>query len=331
MKKRLLHYYRLIFLITFALVLVTACYSNINDNIKSSKSQPITSECRVIKHPLGETCIPLQPQRIITMDEDILEVLLALDLKPVAVATNVNAWGNRERQLFSKAEGIASIILGNEALPNLEKMVLLHPDLILGLASSTSRKDYELFSQIAPTITLDYVQSRWKDRFLRIGEIMGRREQAQKALTQYQQRVEQLRTIVAKQLGEIKVSVSNFTIWSQTIELRSKFSFPGSVLLEVGLSFPERQNQFSTTPDYPFVSVSMERLELLDADVMFASLEYGSEEKFQKYQNSPLWQKLKVVKNNRLYTVDSGYWIFGNILSANAILDDLYQYLVGKS
>jgi iron complex transport system substrate-binding protein len=30
-----------------------------------------------------------------------------------------------------------------------------------------------------------------------------------------------------------------------------------------------------------------------------------------------------------VYTVDSGYWIFGNILSANAILDDLSKYLLG--
>jgi iron complex transport system substrate-binding protein len=330
MSKRLLHYYGLIFLITFALVLVTACYSNINQNIKSPKSQQITSECRVIKHPLGETCIPLHPQRIIAMDDDILEVLLALDLKPVAVAADVNAWSSRKRQLFRKAEGIASIISGNESLPNLEKMVLLHPDLILGLAPSTSRKDYELFSQIAPTVTLDYVQSRWKDILLRIGEIMGRSEQAQKALAQYQQRVEKVRTIVANQLGETKVSVSNFYPWTQTTEFRSNLSFPGSVLLEVGLSFPERQNQFTTTLDYPFVSVSIELLGLLDADVMFASLEHGSEENFQKYQNSPLWQKLNVVKKNRVYTVDSGYWIFGNILSANAILDDLYKYLVGS-
>jgi len=36
------------------------------------------------------------------------------------------------------------------------------------------------------------------------------------------------------------------------------------------------------------------------------------------------------VKNQRVYAVDSGYWIFGNILSANAILDDLFKYLVGK-
>lgn len=41
-----------------------------------------------------------------------------------------------------------------------------------------------------------------------------------------------------------------------------------------------------------------------------------------------MWQALNVVKNERVYTVDSSYWIFGNIQSANAILDDLFKYLL---
>ena len=46
---------------------------------------------------------------------------------------------------------------------------------------------------------------------------------------------------------------------------------------------------------------------------------------------SPLWQKLNVAKNKRVYTVDSGYWYLGNIMAANAILDDLEQYLLNSA
>ena len=59
-------------------------------------------------------------------------------------------------------------------------------------------------------------------------------------------------------------------------------------------------------------------------------LDPDSEDNFKRYQSSPLWKKLNVVKNNRVYTVDSGYWYFGNILAANAILDDLEKYLLGN-
>lgn len=69
----------------------------------------------------------------------------------------------------------------------------------------------------------------------------------------------------------------------------------------------------------------------MDADIVFIVLDPGSEKNFKRYENNPLWQKLNVVKKRRVYTVDSGYWIFGNILSANAILDDIYKYVLGET
>jgi iron complex transport system substrate-binding protein len=326
-----LHYHQLIFSITLIILLVTACYSNTHKNIKSVNSKQVTSECRMIEHPLGQTCIALHPLRIIAMDEDILETLVALDVKPIAVAINFDEWSSRERELWKKAEGIDSISVGNQGLLNVERMLLLKPDLILGLAESTSRENYELFSQIAPTVTLDSVQTGWRDVLLRVGEIIGKTEKSQKLIADFQQRLENLRLIITDQLVQTKISIVRvYDYFGNLIEFRSKLSFPGSILSDLGLSFPEKQNQIPTTANFPFVFASLERLDLLDADVMFVTLDAGAEENFKKFQNSPLWQKLNAAKNNRVYIVDSGYWIFGNILSANAILDDLYKHLVGN-
>lgn len=44
-------------------------------------------------------------------------------------------------------------------------------------------------------------------------------------------------------------------------------------------------------------------------------------------KTNPLWQKLKAVQNNRVYLVPD-YWIGSGILAANAIVDDLYKYLL---
>jgi iron complex transport system substrate-binding protein len=249
--------------------------------------------------------------------------LLALDLKPIATA-QPNIAGSIIPKLGKKAEGIVSI--GTVSQPNIEKIVQLNPDLILGF--SLSVEQYKLFSQIAPTVTLDYIkQNDWKDDFSRIAKITDKSEQAQKLLEQYQQRVQELRTFINHNLKEKTVSVSRFYAGNQVPEFRTKYSFPGSLITEVGIPLPEMQNKLTTNENQPLVSVSLERLELLDADFLFVALDPGSEDNFQKYQTSQLWQKLNVVKNNRVYTVDSGHWIFGNILSANAILDDLFKYL----
>ncbi|MBC1224509.1 iron-siderophore ABC transporter substrate-binding protein [Nostoc sp. UCD121] len=319
-------YIKLFFIITLAVILVQGCYSNYTKITKLTKANLAVSNCRAIKHPLGETCVPVKPQRIIALDETSMEVLIALDLKPVA-ATQPNIAGSIIPKLGKKAEGI--IYLGKESQPNIEKMVQLNPDLILGF--SISKETYHLFSQIAPTVTLDYIQTAWKDSLSRIAEITGKSEQAQKLLEQYQQRVQALRTVINNQRTKTTVSISRFYAGKQVPEFRTKYSFPGSLITEVGIPLPDMQNQLNPNENQPLVSVSLERLELLDADILFVALDPGAEDAFKKYHNSQLWQNLHVVKNNRVYTVDSSYWIFGNILAANAILDDLFKYLVNNS
>jgi iron complex transport system substrate-binding protein len=89
-----------------------------------------------------------------------------------------------------------------------------------------------------------------------------------------------------------------------------------------------RQFQYATNQNTAFLSVSFERLDLLDADVLFVMLNQGAEESFKMYQKSELWQLLKAFKNNKVYIVDSSYWYFGNILAANAVLDDISKYLL---
>ncbi|WP_276745301.1 iron-siderophore ABC transporter substrate-binding protein [Chlorogloeopsis fritschii] len=320
LKKRL----HLFFILTLTFLLVTACHSKPIQNLHYTKTQSAASECRIVRHKLGRTCVPLNPQRLIVLNEEVLEAVLALGVKPVAAAEH-NWVTSRGRQFGNKAEGIISI--GESAQPNLEKIVQLNPDLILG--EYINAENYQLFSQIAPTVALDYDVTAWKEAFLYIGEVLGKSTQAQEILSQYQKRVTEFQNAMGEELGKIKVSVSRFYAGSLETEFRTIFSFPGHLLSEIGLASPKIQQQL-TPKDFPRVAVSMERVDLLDADVLFAVLDPGSEKHFQQYQKNLLWQRLNVVKNNRVYSVESGYWIFGNILSANTILDDLNKYLLQK-
>ncbi len=315
---------KLFLLTSLTFIIITGCnnYSSQQNQISSSNSN--TSECRVVKHDLGTTCVPLNPQRIIALDETMMEILLALDLQPVA-APEPTLTGSRRQKFTNKAEEIET--LGKVAQPNLEKIVQLKPDLIVGFSFGVEQ-NYKSLSNIAPTVGIDYVQAGWKDALVRVGEITGKSKQLQQLLDKYQQRVQALRTKLRDKNNLKTVTVSRFYAPGETPEFRNKFSFPVSILSELGLSIPEKQSQINTTSDYPYVSVSLERIDLFDADILFVALDSKAEENFQKYQKSSLWQKLNVVQNNQVYTVDSSYWIFGNILSANAILDDIEKYLL---
>ncbi|MBF2046291.1 MAG: iron-siderophore ABC transporter substrate-binding protein [Elainella sp. C42_A2020_010] len=291
----------------------------------SASNQSASQECQVVQHQLGETCVPFEPQRIVATDEIALEILLALDVKPVA-SGEPNLVSSRSRHLADKVAGVES--LGKEEQLNLEKMVELKPDLILGF--SVYSEYYPIFSQIAPTVSLNYTHTGWKEELRQVANILNKSEKAEQLLADYQVRITAFQAAMGNRLTQTEVSVARFYTGSQISEFRTRSSFPGSVLDDMGLARPESQNQ-SVKPDQTYIDVSLERLDLLDGDVMFAAVDPGAEASLKNFQKSPLWQTLKAVKNNRVYVVDSGYWIFGNILAANAILDDLFRYLIEES
>lgn len=310
----------------FLLLTFSACSSKIHQSQNLPTKQLITSNCRAIKHDLGEACIPNHPHKIIVSDEIMLDAILALGIKPIAVgepdfvSSKTNILGTSLKELSS---------IGKQSQPNLERIVKLNPDLIIGFL--ISQENYKLLSQIAPTVALKYNQSTWKDALRRIGEIVGEQQKAEILLSQYQQRLAKLRTYLGNKLTKINVSVSRLHGQVQSPEFRSKFSFPGSILDEIGIAPPESQRKLITTPDQNFIQLSLEKLDLLDASFLFIAVDPGAKDLFKKYQKTQMWQALNVVKNQRVYIVDSSYWIFGNIQSANAILNDLFKYLLNKA
>lgn len=318
-------YLKLFLLLALSFFLITACYTQVTQKVDTSKPQLATSNCRMVVHQLGKTCVPLQPQRVIATDPFALEVLLGLGLKPIATA-EPNIVGSRGRHLSGRVEGVAS--LGKISQINMERMVQLHPDLIVGFFMNSS--SYELFSQIAPTVKANfkYVKGTWKDSLREVASILGSNKEAESAIANYQQRVKILRKAIERKLGRLEVSVSRFYASPQNPpQFDTILSFSGGILQEVGLEAPPQQLQLTTNSDTSYVLISLERIDLLDANTLFVMLDPGAEDNFRRYQKSPLWQKLNVVQSKRVYTVDSGYWWLGNILAANAILDDLYQYL----
>lgn len=327
MKNRLYRYLKLCLLLIFSFFLITACQTKTAQQKDISKTRSTNSDCRVIVHQFGKTCVPLKAQKVIVTDELALDTVIGLDVIPIATA-EPNIAGKRGRHFKGKVEGVAS--LGKTSQINIEKIVELKPDLIFGFDINSNV--YELFSQIAPTVKLEfeYLDGAWKNSLLKAAEILNRTQEAKNALALYQQKVSKLRKAIDEQLGDVTVSVVRFYA-SQEVQFDTIYSFAGTIFEEIGISAPPQQIPFATDPDTYAVYISLEKLELIDADVLFVMLDPGSEDNFQRYQQSPLWQKLDVAKNKRVYVVDSGYWYLGNIMAANAILDDVEQYLLNFS
>jgi len=98
----------------------------------TSEATPAASqggEERVIKHAMGETKVPTNPQRIVVLTNEGTEALLALGVKPVGAVQSFTGdpWYPHIKDQMTGVE-----VLGKESEPNLELIAALKPDLIIG-------------------------------------------------------------------------------------------------------------------------------------------------------------------------------------------------------
>jgi iron complex transport system substrate-binding protein len=107
-----------------------------------------------------------------------------------------------------------------------------------------------------------------------------------------------------------------------------KNSFSGSILDDVGLQRPAAQDVIN--PDRGIFNISEERLDILDGDILFLlyTYDWGEMETYQRLKKKPIWKQLKAVKNNQVFLVDFWTWTWSDPSAANAVIDDLYKYLV---
>lgn len=277
------------------------------------------SDCRVIQHDMGETCIPVNPQRVIGIGT---AGLFALDLgvEPVGFRHNELV---KTLNLENQVQAIEDI--GDP--PNLEKMVALKPDLIFGWSG---QNNYTQLSQIAPTVLKKWENvGQWKEMLVYYAELLNKTEVAQQLIADYDQRILEFQQQLGEEVGQIEVSVVRVRRPGE-FDLELKQSFSGTIIDDVGLSRPPAQDK----DIFGLFNLSKERIADADGDVIFVWT-YGSQDKVAQEADSalatlktdPLWQELDAVKNNAVHVVP-GYWIGSNMRAANLVLDDLFKYLV---
>lgn len=310
----------LLFLVSILVVVSISACSKTGDTSTKPNSSSSTENCRVIQHAMGETCVPKNPQRIVVLDSMTLESTLALNQKPI---------GSPLKYAPSTIPTTDIVDLGGEDAISVERVLALKPDLILG--ETYSAPAYSQLSQIAPTVLIKFNHSgEWKEHFAFVGEVLGKSEAVERVMTDYYQRAKEFQQKIN---GDTEVSIVR--IYPTQITVYTKAGFPGTILEDAGLSRPPSQDldleqtkalEFSPI-QYP---ISKEVIDKADGDAVFVVVDDWHE----KNQNSltslmsdPLWLKLDAFKQGKVYEVPD-YWIGGGIFTANAVLDDLFKYLV---
>ncbi|WP_053377788.1 iron-hydroxamate ABC transporter substrate-binding protein [Paenibacillus sp. FJAT-27812] len=301
---------------------LAACGSNSN-NEPAATEAPTATEASTehkLKDALGnEVTIPANPQRILA--SYLEDHLVALGVKPVAQWSVQNG---TQDYLKDSLEGIPTIAYD---LP-FEAVTSFNPDLIImGGNSAVEGDKYAQYSKIAPTYTLgDEINADWRKSLLKVGEVLGKSDEAQKVLDAYELKAKEAK----EKLQGVAKGESATAIWlvQKSFFVVSDKLSSGSVLYnDLGLAVPEVVKEISAVGTGNWNAISLEKLAEMDADHIFlinSDIDSGSEA-----LKDPIWQAIPAVKNGKVYEFpNTTAWLYSGAIANSQIIDDVLKSVV---
>ena len=316
-------------LMIFTLLLVSIAPVLAQDNMECDEGYRYFEHEMLLSEP---TCIPEDPQSIISLDMAGTEFLAYMD-EPL-----VGGFEYVLNELTTLTPQLADNFAEVEPLdwpPNLEVVTALEPDLIVAFGDVSL--ELAGLDDIAPLLVYDPYANKgdWKASTEFYASVFQLDDEFAEMLELYESRIAELQEALGEERAEIEVSLArpvNPFIWLED-------SPPGRILQEVGLGRPAFQidptvEQSEAGLSWGYVNVSEERIDLVDGDVIFVftfAWDDPEDERYQELQTfmaeNQLWQTLEAVQAGNVYLV-GGHWIRAQShLQAHMILDDLFTYL----
>ncbi|WP_129663641.1 ABC transporter substrate-binding protein [Phytoactinopolyspora endophytica] len=273
-----------------AVVGLTACGSSDDDagsseasetdgggtsNTASETESGTLDEPVTIEHIYGSTEIDQVPERIVTIDQQWTDTMLAMGIEPVGYTVDQYMPESRVpwQDLPADAEGLSL----TDGLP-VEQIASLQPDLIVGAHSITDERIYEQLSGIAPTIPLldDREVTPWQDIAHVAGEVLADPGGAEEVISSVDDQV----SATAEELPGLEgktFALAQYVV-GDTMYIVADEEDGSTVFFEqLGMDmFPPVRSEGETTGE-PRVNVSTERADLLEADLVTFLVNGGDE------------------------------------------------------
>jgi iron complex transport system substrate-binding protein len=257
---------------------------------------------RPFAHAAGEDCIPDDPQRIVTLqDQNALLPLLELGVRPVGSTGHIQEDGTR---IFRRTDGFDTggiAFVGAYGEPDAEAVAALAPDLII--ASSWPEGAHETYSRIAPTVVIDVHGQPLEDALMQFADLVGRSEEAEALRAETEAEAEALRERLGPALTRTTVSVIT-SDGDGTFYAMEPGQAWGTVrrLLDPVMTAPETGWEPEREPK------SLEALGEHEADVMgflsFDADDGGASSSFDAFSALPVVQALPVAQAGQLVHLD---------------------------
>ena len=250
-----------------------------------------------IEHKYGSTTIEEAPKRIVVVGLREQDPLLALGVVPVATT---EWYGEHPGAIFPWArdelgDAQPPTVLDSTDGVEIEKVAAQQPDLILGVYSGITQKEYDALSKLAPVVAQpkgkpDYGTS-WQEETLIAGQAIGKPDEAQQLVDDAEQLIDDTAARYPDLEGQTAAMVADY----QGVFVYGPQDVRSRLLVELGMTYPEPLRD--AFPKAFGGQLSDEKTDALDVGVLvwFAD---GDRSKAQ-IKDDALYAKLKVNREDR--------------------------------
>ena len=246
----------------------------------------------------GQTyTVPKDPQKIAVLSNSVLSMLYAVDGKAISRVSTTDT-------LPPEIEALP--VLGQTANINMEQLLGLNPDLVLGLENQHKKYESQLQSSKIPTVLINYDGIKDNVPLIKfLGALTNHEDKATTLANTYESNVNKVKDSVKTQ-QPARVAVLRATGKGVTAETDAAIT--ASMVKDLGMTNVVSTHLDKTTTDKT-VPYSLETLAADDPDIIFV-VTMGKEEEITKAMkkamtDNPAWANLKAVQNNRVVYLPS--------------------------
>lgn len=288
---------------TILLVLILgACNSETTDTKGSEKKEESTTI--TYESETGPVEVPADPQRVVVLSTFAGNVA-ALDVDLVGV----DSWSKSNPGYDSFLADVEEV-----SEENLEKIIELNPDLIIGLSTA---QNLDKIKEIAPTVTFTYGKVDYLTQHLEIGKLLNKEQEAQTWIDDFKERSAVAGEEIKAVIGE-NATVSVFENFDKQLYVFGDNWGRGTEVIyqAMGLKMPDKVKEMALEAGY--YALSLEVLPEYAGDYVILSKVADQDNSFQE---TDVFKNIPAVKNGQLFEANAEEFYFNDPISLDYQLE----------
>ncbi|MFE3891487.1 iron-hydroxamate ABC transporter substrate-binding protein [Priestia sp. YIM B13446] len=300
------------FMLIFVL-LISACSSGSTESKNDSNKGNSGSKTITYQSEDGPVKVPANPKRVVVLGSYAGNVM-SLGVNIVGV----DSWSKMNPRFEKKLKGVEEV-----SDENLEKIIKLKPDLIIGLSTT---KNVDKLKKIAPTVTYTYDKVDYLTQHVEIGKLLNKEKEAQSWVNDFKKRTAKAGSDIKTKIGE-DTTVSVIENFDKQLYVFGDNWGRGTEILyqEMKLKMPEKVKKMALKDGY--YAISPEVLPEYAGDYLIFSKNQDGDTSFEK---TDTYKNIPAVKNNHVFEANAKEFYFNDPITLDYQLDFFTQKFLGK-